>query len=34
MTQATDVELHDSTKTLFRRRGWTATKRNPETQSQ
>ncbi|KIS27862.1 hypothetical protein TV39_09045 [Arthrobacter sp. SPG23] len=34
LTQATGVELHDSTKALFRRRGWTATKRNPESQSQ
>lgn len=34
LTQATGVELHSSTKALFRRRGWTATKRNPETQSQ
>ena len=33
LTQATGVELHDSTKALFRRRGWTATKRNPGTQS-
>ena len=34
LTQATDVELQDSTKALFRRRGWTATKRNLEAQSQ
>lgn len=34
LTQATGVDLHRSTKALFRRRGWTATKRNPETQSQ
>lgn len=34
LTQATGVDLHTSTKALFRRRGWTATSRNPETQSQ
>ena len=34
LTQATGNELHSSTKALFRRRGWTATKRNPVTQSQ
>lgn len=34
LTQATGVELHNSTKALFRRRSWTATKRNPETRSQ
>ena len=34
LTRATGVELHSSTKELFRRRGWTAAKRNPETQSQ
>lgn len=34
VSHATGVELHSSTKALFRRRGWTATKRNPETQSQ
>ena len=33
VSHATGVELHSSTKALFRRRGWTATKRNPETQS-
>ncbi|MET4144830.1 hypothetical protein [Arthrobacter sp. UYCo732] len=32
LSQATGVELHDSTKAMFRRRGWTAaTNRNPET---
>ena len=32
LSQATGVELHDSTKALFRRRGWTATTepRNPK----
>lgn len=34
VSHAAGVELHNSTKALFRRRGWTATKRNPETQSQ
>lgn len=34
LTQTTGVELHNNTKALFRRRGWTATSRNPETQSQ
>lgn len=34
VSHATGVELHSSTKALFRRRGWTATQRNPETQSQ
>ena len=34
VSHAAGVELHSSTKALFRRRGWTATKRNPETQSQ
>lgn len=34
ISRATGVELHSSTKALFRSRGWTATKRNPETQSQ
>jgi uncharacterized coiled-coil protein SlyX len=32
VSHTTGVELHNSTKALFRRRGWTATKRNPETQ--
>jgi hypothetical protein len=32
LTQATGVGLPDSTKALFRRRGWTATSRNSETQ--
>ena len=32
LTQATGVELHDSTQALFRRRGWTATSRKPEAQ--
>jgi chromosome segregation ATPase len=32
VSHATGVELHNSTKALFRRRGWTATNRNPETQ--
>ncbi|MEO5318146.1 hypothetical protein PV761_06115 [Arthrobacter sp. CC3] len=34
VSQATGVELHDSTKALFRRRGWTATKRNTGADSQ
>lgn len=34
VSHATGMELHSSTKALFRRRGWAATKRNPETQSQ
>lgn len=34
VSRTTGVELHNSTKALFRRRGWTATKRNPEIQSQ
>jgi hypothetical protein len=34
LTQATGVELHSSTKILFRRRGWSATSHNSETQSQ
>lgn len=32
LTQATGAELHNSTKALFRRRGWTATKPNAEIQ--
>lgn len=34
VSHATGVELHSSTKALFRRRGWTATKRNPDSRSQ
>lgn len=33
LTQANGVELHGSTKALFRRRGWTAINRKPESQS-
>lgn len=33
ISRATGAELHNSTKALYRRRGWTATTRNPETQS-
>lgn len=34
IARATGVELHNSTKALYRRRGWTATKRNKEGRSQ